>query len=449
MNWNLIQFIGKHVDKLNLECLLVGGAVRDYLSEVEPKDYDFVCNESEKLVDSMKEEISTMNIKKFKKYGTFQTRVFNSDVEFVNPRKEAYMTWSHKPICESGTIEDDIMRRDFTINTLAIRVSENSNEGMAIIDYTKHGIDDLREKRIVCVSDPSKTFLDDPSRLIRLCIYASKGFTPSTETINDAIEMNKEITRVPLDAVKQMMDVGILFDDFMRWMYDLGILYYIIPEVYELELYEQDNKHHLYNVWEHTLQTIYFSPKIKNIKWSALFHDIGKKTTWDERENFHGHEIESEKLTKKILLRLRFSNDETREILHLVRNHMKPALTSIHNKPTKRSVGRFFRKHEEYLTHLFLLSEADIKASGVHVERDLEKINDLHEKLCLLKANIGTFENGKVRFKLNYTGNDIMNTMKIRQSPMIGDIKGVLEDKVCAGELENKWNAIDKYLRSL
>lgn len=447
MNWKLLKFIGKYVDNLDLECLLVGGAIRDYLLGKEPKDYDFVCNDSEKLVNAIEREHMPITIARFKKYGTYQFKIFGYELEFVNPRKEAYMTWSHKPICEEGTILDDILRRDFTINTLAIKISENVDDKVKILDYTKRGLDDFNNNRLECVGNPLKTFTDDPSRLIRLCIYASKGFNPSNDTKNAAISSSKEIKRVPLDAIKQMMDKGIVIDGFLVYMFNMGILEEIIPEIKDLGIYEQPHKHHKYNVLEHIFKTVEFVEKeFPVIRWAALFHDIGKKTVWDERGNFHGHEFESEKLTKKILFRMRFSNSETKTILHLVRNHMKPTLTMIHNKPTKKAIGRFFRKHEEYIDEMIILCKADIRGSGVHIDKDIEKIMDLYDRLMELKVNIGSFEH---KFKLNYNGNDIMETFKIKPSPLVGDIKSILEEKVCSGELENIWEDINKYANKL
>jgi len=449
MNWDLMRLIGKHIEHNKLLCFLVGGAVRDDQFGIEPKDYDFVCDDSEKLIGILEENYpDTLHVKRFKKYGTFQFKLLGEDVEFVNPRKEAYMTWSYKPKCTPGTIEDDIMRRDFTINTLAYEVFESKYNGVNLIDMTGRGKADLDAKRLDCVGDPLKTFYEDPSRLIRLCIYAGKGFNPTTETTAAAISLAKEIKRVPPDAIKQMMDKGIVYNGFIRWMYNLGILQYIMPEFTDLDTYEQPQKHHLHNVWEHTLAVIDNCEADIILRWAALFHDIGKAITWDERGNYHGHEFESEKVTQKIVLRMRFSNDEMREILHLVRHHMKPTLTAIHNTVSKRSTGRFFRKHEKYLDRLSRLTKADIRGSGVHVDGDLQKIDDFFSKVFELRSTIGIFENNKFKFRLDYSGNDIMKTMNIKPSPLVGEIKEIIEKRICSGELENDWVAIDDFLQS-
>jgi len=453
MNDKLIRFIRKIVGENDLECLLVGGAVRDDLLGKEPKDYDFVCNDSEKLINLIEKYVDDgvkLNVKKFKKYGTYQLRLFDEDVEFVNPRKEAYMTWSHKPECVPGTIKDDIMRRDFTINTLAYDMCFSQYPVYCddVVDLTGRGMSDMISRTLDCVSDPIRTFTEDPSRLVRLCIYAAKGFEPTIEVINSASRVSGEIKRVPLDAVRQMMDKGIVIDGFMYWMYFLGILQDIMPEFTDLHTYKQPQKHHIHNVLDHTINAINFiSPGNKTIRWSALFHDVGKGICWDEHGNFHGHEFESEKITRKILERMKFSSVDTRKILHLVRNHMAPTLTAVHNKPTKRSIGKFFRKHEDYLDELFILTKADIFASGVHIKGDLGKINEFYDKLSELKLRIGMSDN-REKFTLNYTGNDIMDTLKIKPGVRVGEIKKILEDKVCAEELENDWNVLNEYVKN-
>lgn len=446
MNWELLQFIGKHAEKLNLDCYLIGGAVRDYLLIKKPKDYDFVCVNSEKLINSIESELSNLNVKKFKKYGTYQLRLFDEDVEFVNPRKEAYMTWSHKPLCKNGTIDDDILRRDFTINTLGMKIT-NKQKKYNIFDLTRRGLNDFFEKRLDCVSDPYKTFKEDPSRLVRLCIYASKGFEPTEEVIESAVELASEINRVPPDAIKQMMDKGIVENYFLFWMYKLGILQEIMSEFDLLDTYEQPQKHHIHNVWDHTIETVEFINKnYRTIRWAGLFHDIGKKYVWNERNNYHGHEIESEKIARKIMTKLKFSNQEIREISHLVRYHMDITSRCIHTKPTKRSIGRFFRRHEEFLEHLFILTIADIKASGVHVEKDLEKVYDFYDRLQELKLNINIV--AEKTFKLDYSGHDIMNLFNIKPSETVGKIKSMLEEKVCNSELKNNYEKIDEYLKN-
>lgn len=446
MNWDLIRLLGKHVEHNKLSCFLVGGAVRDDLSGKEPKDYDFVCDDSEKLIGILEENYPEIHVKRFKKYGTYQFKLLGEDVEFVNPRKEAYMTWSYKPKCTPGTMRNDIMRRDFTINTLAYNVFDSKYNGVDIIDLTGRGKADLDVKRLDCVGDPLKTFYEDPSRLIRLCIYAAKEFDPTTKTAAAATSLAGEIKRVPLEAIKQMMDKGIVINGFIRWMYNLGILQHIMPEFTDLDTYNQPQKHHLHNVWEHTLAVINHCGNDKVLRWAALFHDIGKATTFDERANYHGHEFESEKIAQKIVLRMRFSNEDMREILHLVRNHMKPTLTGIHNTVTKRSTGRFFRKHEKYLGRLFRLTKADIKGSGVHVAGDLQKMDDFFNKVFELRRTVGVFEGKRLIFRLDYSGNDIMKAMNIKPSSLVGDIKDILERKICSGELDNNWNSINDFL---
>lgn len=449
MNWALMRLLGKHVEHNKLLCFLVGGAVRDDLTGKEPKDYDFVCDDSEKLIGILEENYpDTLHVKRFKKYGTYQFKLLGEDIEFVNPRKEAYMTWSYKPKCTPGTMKDDIMRRDFTINTLAYSVFDSSYNGADLVDVTGRGKADLHAKRLDCVGDPLKTFFEDPSRLIRLCIYAAKGFNLTPKTYSAAMVLAKEIKRVPQEAIRQMMDKGIVINGFIRWMYSLGILQYIMPELTDLNTYEQPQKHHLHNVWEHTLAVIDHCDNDKILRWAALFHDIGKAVTWDERENYHGHEFESEKLTQRIVLRMRFSNEDMREILHLVRHHMKATLTAIHNTVSKRSIGRFFRKHEKYLGRLFRLTKADIKGSGVHVAGDLQKVNDFFDKVFELRQTIGVFEDNQFKFRLDYSGSDIMKAMNIRPSPLVGEIKEIIEKRVCSGELENDWNAIDDFIQS-
>ncbi len=292
-----------------------------------------------------------------------------------------------------------------------------------------------------------KDIKDNPAKLLRITMNMTLGSKLNDIDINIIQKLSKEIKRVPLNILKNGMDKGILFDGFIYWLWSLGILKDIIPEFIGLEEVDQSRKHHLYNVWDHTLKVIDFSPKNKIIRWAALFHDLGKKITYERCGKFHSHEIESEKLAKKILVRLRFPYEEMKDILYLVRNHMKPLLVGIYNTPTDKSINRFFRKHEQYLDNMKELAIADVKGSGVHIKSDLDKLDYFFLKLEEFQFRKEEFAMYGTEFKLSLTGKDIMNIMNIKQSPLVGKLKSFLSKKVFMRELPNNAGVLANYLK--
>ena len=447
LDWEALEAVGMLADYHGLDCYLIGGAVRDYLLDIEPNDYDLVCTDSEKLiVELFKTMDEKVNLHKFVNYGTFQFHVDGRDWEFVNPRKEVYRTWDHRPQCTPGTIEDDVMRRDFTINTLAIRIT-GKLDVIGIIDQTGRGKVDLEAGRLDCVSDPVVTFTEDPTRLIRAAIYAAKGFEPTTRTMAAIHHCAHEISRIPHETMRSLMDKGILVNGFIDWLYLMDLLVKIIPEFEGIEEVKQPTNHHKHNLINHTIAVVNNSPKDLQVRWAALFHDIGKITTWETYGHFKGHEYESEKIATRIMDRMRFSNKDKRLILHLVRNHMKVILAAVHqNNYGKRALGRFFHKHKGFLLKLKQLAEADIKGAGVHSKADLEKLDVFFNELYKHALGIGIM--GDESFRLAITGKDIMDVLGIK-GEVIGMYKKNLEKLVLKGVFPNKREALLKVLKKM
>ena len=448
IDWNSLDVIGRIADSQNVECYLVGGAVRDYVLGIKPKDYDFVCTDSEKLIEKIKFFRNDIKVHKFENYGTFQFHFAGVDFEFVNPRKEIYRTWDHRPECSTGTIEDDIMRRDFTINTLAIKITTDVSKNHEIIDLTGRGLVDLDCFRLDCVSGHIKTFTEDPTRMIRAAVYAAKGFEPSTETMAAIRYCAHEIERIPHETLKSLIDKGILWNGFIMWLYDMELLTKIIPEFEGVEEIPQPPNHHTHDLINHTFAVVDNCPEDLQVRWAALFHDIGKIKTWEVYQHFKGHEYESEKIAFKIMERMRFSNKDKNVILHLVRNHMQVILTSIHhNNYGKRALGRFFLKHKGFLKKIKTLAEADIKGAGVHSKSDLEKLDLFFEELYKHIISVGIM--GEEKFKLAISGYDIMDILGVKSSYTIGAVKRTLEKYVLEGRLKNTKEALSATLKKL
>ena len=447
LNWDALKFVGMCADQVNVDCYLVGGAVRDYLLGKKPNDYDFVCTDSKKLIDRMLQFIDGVRVHEFANYGTFQLRYGDLDLEFVNPRKEIYRTWDHRPQCTPGTIEEDINRRDFTINTLAMKLEGKMNSNTKVIDQTGRGLIHLEAGLLECVSDPIMTFTEDPTRLLRAAVYAAKGFKPTTETMAAIHFLSGQIERIPDETIRKIMDKGIMIDGFIDYLYYMELLIKIIPEFEGVEEITQPVLHHRHDLINHTFAVVRHCPKILNVKWAGLFHDIGKINVWNGYGHYKGHDQESEKITSKIMDRMRFSKKDKRIISHLVGSHMKVILAAVHqNNYGKRALGRFFQRHKGFLLNLKQLAEADIKGAGVHSKQDLEKLDDFFNELYKHVLSIGIM--GDESFRLAITGRDIMDVLGI-QGQVVGMYKKNMEKLVLRGVYPNTREALLKVLKKM
>lgn len=473
---DILKSIGQISQQLGEKCYVAGGLVRDCLMGQSGKDIDLVCSDSEKVVDSLakKENIwrseegveKTSEIAKFQKFGTYQTIFRGEEIELVDPRKETYIYQLHQPeSVVKGTFLDDVMRRDFTVNSLYLGIQDD--DWMEVLDLSGKGLEDLEHNILRTPKDPDQTFRDDPSRLFRLARFqACKGFDIEKETFlsaqRNAHEVNEMVKitkieddkvktivreRVPRDSVQQMMDKGIVCKGYLRSLDSIGVLSEVIPEVEPMKDCEQDERYHTDDVWEHTLKLVDTLPSTKELKWAGLFHDIGKPSTYDKKGNFYKHEIESDIIAKDIMTRLRFSNDDIRKISNLVLHHMEILSLISLDKLSDRALRHFAIRNDGYESDLIELAYADTKASGVKWKDDHKKIERLEDRLKQLQFTMG-MERGK-KFELQVTGWDIMNILHIKPSERVGEIRNELTEKVIDGKLKNEREELLSYLKTL
>lgn len=205
----ILRTISQFADNSGINAYVVGGFVRDYLLKKESKDIDIVIEGN--APDFATEFTKLVNISPpviFKKFGTAQIKFEDTEVEFVTSRKESYTPESIKPEVEAGTLREDIFRRDFTINTLAIHLTMNQNwEKPLIIDLTERGVRDLLQGIIITPLDPEITFKDDPTRMIRAIRFSTKlGFYIESKTRNAMKKLAPEIERVPIERVRDELN---------------------------------------------------------------------------------------------------------------------------------------------------------------------------------------------------------------------------------------------------
>jgi len=434
--------------ELNIDSYVVGGFVRDYILNKEiAKDIDILCIGSgiNFAINVQNSIDSTKKINIYKRFGTAMLKWKDYTVEFVGARKESYSEDSRKPEVKSGTFLDDMNRRDFTINTLAISLNkENYGE---LID-TFNGIGDLNKGIIKTPTDSDKTFSDDPLRMLRAVRFSSQ--------LNYKIERNtfqsikRNINRIEIlsgERISEELNKILMQDkpsNGFILLDKLNILKTILPELESLKgIEEVEGQTHKDNFY-HTLEVVdNISSKTNNIwlRWAALLHDIGKSST--KRFNkeigwtFHGHEFIGSKMVKQIFNRLKMPlNESMKYVQKIVMMSSRPVIIA-NEIVTDSAVRRLIYDAGNSIDDLLTLCEADITT------KNKKKFEEYHNNFKIVREKIKKVEEkDNIRnFQPPVTGEIIMKHFKIGPCKEIGIIKDEIKNAILDGEIENDYKS--------
>lgn len=423
---------------------IVGGYVRDIVLQRDNKDIDFVVIGSGiTFAEAVAARLKT-KAAYFKNFGTAQIKYQQIDLEFVGARKESYQRHSRKPIVEEGTLQDDQNRRDFTINAMALCL-DPQNFGQLIDPFG--GIQDLQKGIIRTPLDPDITYSDDPLRMMRAIRFATQlGFTIDNKSL-EAIVRNKE--RLSIISMERIMEE---FNKIMMapkpsvgidLLFKTGLLELFFPEMVKLHGVEVINGMGHKDNFYHTLQVLdnicHNTDKLW-LRWAALLHDIAKPPTkrFNEREGwtFHGHEDLGARMVPGIFKRLKLPLDaKMKYVQNLVRLHLRPiALTN--GNVTDSAVRRLVVEAGEDLDDLMLLCEADITTKNkAKEERYLQKFRYVRQFVKEVE------ERDQLRnWQPPITGDIIMQTFGIGQSPQVGIIKSQVRESILDGKIKNDYD---------
>lgn len=439
---DLFAPIQKMAAERNTPCYVVGGYVRDLLLGRSNKDIDvLVIGGGIDFAQALSTQLpGKPHVSIFKSYGTAMIRLPDLELEFVGARKESYRLDSRKPVVEDGTLEDDLARRDFTINAMAVELYPHYG---TLVDLYQ-GETDLENRRLVTPLEPNITFSDDPLRMMRAIRFAAQlQFTIDSVTLR-AIKANAErLEIVSMERITDELNKIILSPKpsiGFRLLFDTGILHLIFPEMAALQgvktidgLSHKDNFYHTLKV----LDNISAFTDDLWLRWSAILHDIAKPPTQRFEPKigwtFHGHEELGAKMVPKIFRRLKLPlHEEMRLVQKLVKLHLRPiALTK--TVVTDSAVRRLIFEVGEDIDALMKLCRADITSKNeLKVQRYLQNFVILEEKLEAVVAL------DRVRlWQPPITGDDIMNCFGISAGREVGIIKNTIKDAILAGEIEN------------
>ena len=427
-----VEYILNHLEYNGYNAYLVGGSTRDIFNYKNPKDYDICSNATPEQVKKLFNKVILTG----ERHGTVTIVLNNEHYEITTLRKDGIYKDNRNPeeVYFTNDLKEDVSRRDFTMNSICIDVNRN------VYDYYG-GIKDIENKIIRCVGNPDQRFNEDALRLMRtIRLSAQHDFDIEENTLQAIIKNAYLIQMISKERIRDEL-CKILLSDYPGYGIEMlertGLLQYIIPELCECVGFEQCNPNHDKDVFEHTLSVLNNTPKILNVRLGALLHDVAKPKcfTLDEDNigHFYYHHIEGEKLTEKILSRLKFDNKTINDVKILVREHM---FNFNENSKIKTSIIKKFinRVGIDNLENLYCLRVADIKGSK---NKDQSKIDNVTFLISECHKIIAEKQPLTVK-DLAINGNDLME-LGIKQGVKMGQILNNLLEKVLENpELNDK-----------
>jgi putative nucleotidyltransferase with HDIG domain len=442
-NFKLFKIISKVAQENNQTVYIVGGYVRDLLMQRKaPTDIDFVTEQSGiELAKAVGKELGDLKVSVFKTYGTAMIKYKDLDLEFVGARKESYSEDSRKPAVETGTLEDDQKRRDFTVNALAISLNaENFGE---LIDPF-NGREDMQNKILRTPLEPAQTYSDDPLRMMRAIRFASVLHFEIEKNSLEAIKQEAE--RIKIVSMERIM---VEFNKIMlsekpsvglKLMEETTLLEKIIPELTALRgIEEVEGQTHKDNFW-HTLEVVdNISKNTDNLwlRWAALLHDIGKAPTKKFVEKigwtFHGHEFLGSKMVKNLFTRLKLPlGTDMKYVQKMVKLSSRP-IALIDDGTSDSALRRLLFDAGEDLEDLFTLCKADITTKNASKQEKFKKNFEY-----VAKKIKEVEEKDHVRnFQPPISGEEIMEMFSLKPGREIGILKEKVKEAILEGEIAN------------
>ena len=421
----------------------VGGFVRDQLLQRKSKDIDLLVtdHDAETLLRALAQRCGWAPPVVVGQFGTAQVHGRGFIVEAVRARSESYTPGSRKPSVRPGTLEEDVLRRDFTLNALCLDLDGT------LLDLTGRGRADLEQGVLRTPLQPSLTFSEDPLRMLRAARFcAVLGFHVAPETKAGMAAVAARIAIISPERIQEELR-RILIADHPRRAFELlretGVLQQILPELTALVGVEQPASYHRHDVWGHTMEAVERArPKTLLVRLATLLHDVGKPATQtrgdDGEYHFFDHAEVGAAMAKEICRRLRFSSDLSRDVEALVRLHMRPMTYT--TATSDKALRRLIAAAGELRVPMLAVARADRLASA---RPDLPGLQDLAARMHALDTS------GQIAAREPVLdGATVMATLHLAPGPAVGAALRALDQALLDGEITRDRDLAIAWLRA-
>ena len=448
---SILEIAGSLGEKKEIEVYVVGGFVRDLLMGSPINDIDLMTvGEGIPFAEMLANELGRKKIVPFKKFGTALIPGNEIQIEVATARKENYEGNSRKPSEIIYTdLEGDLLRRDFTINAMAMNITP-----LLFGELTDPygGISDIKKKVIKTPLDPDETFSEDPLRMMRAAYFASKlGFKLDESCLRS---IKRQISRIGIVSTERIRDefIKILTTDKpsigLVILQKTGLMKTVFPEINVMYGMDQTPEWHHKDIFAHTLQVVDNSAKLSDkmkIRFAALVHDIAKPITRrvdkEKGYTFHGHDAIGGKMIDTVAKRMKLSNDLKDYLKKLTLLHLRP-IALVKNIVTDSAVRRLMVAAGEDLEDLMILCRADITTKNPkRVKRYLKNFEKVEEKM----ANVNKRDE-MVAFQSPVRGDEIMSICGLKEGTKVGVIKKAIEEAILEGLIDNTHSQALDYL---
>jgi len=446
----LLARIGAIADEAGAATYVVGGFVRDAILGKAVKDIDIVViGDGIAFAKLAAAKMSIRNVVTFEKFGTAMLQLDAGKVEFVGAREESYQSSSRKPEVKQATLESDLARRDFTVNAIAASLNKGTF-GEILDPYNGEG--DIRKKILRTPLEPDRTFDDDPLRMMRAARFASQlGFHIEADALAAVTRNAERISIVSMERVTEEFlkilasprpSVG------LKLLQDTGLAKHVFPELVDMVGVEQRKEYHHKDVFLHTLKVVDNISTTTDDVWLrlvALAHDIAKPRTKAFKEGigwtFHGHEDLGARMMKSIFRRLKLPMERLPYVEKLVRLHLRP-MVLVSEEVTDSAIRRLLFDAGNDIDDLMKLCRADITSQNPgRVVRYLKNYDIVLEKMKEVE------EKDRLRnWQPPVRGDEIMQVCGVPPGPIVGVLKGKIEEAILEGLIPNEHDAALKYL---
>lgn len=419
----------RRLEENGFEAYVVGGAVRDLLRAADspPCDYDVATNARPEAV--MKLFSDRPVIPTGLPYGTVTVLAENLPIEITTYRADGEYSDGRRPeaVVFFDSLKEDVMRRDFTINGLA------ANRFGEVVDLVD-GLSDLRRRRIFCIGDPAVRFQEDALRILRALRFSSVfGFSIEDKTGEQIQENINLLKNVSVERIWHELILFLTGEHAAKILSDFrDVFNFLIPELLPMQGFDQQNPWHYLDVFDHTIAVLSHTPKKKELRLAALFHDIGKPDSYQPDEDgighFSGHHQKSRDIVNQILRRLRADTKTRKYVESLVYRHDIDMISS--EKIIRRRLSQF---GEDFVRDILTLQRADTLGQSKRARYRLDQICEAEKILdkVIEKEGVLTLKN------LTVHGEDIL-ALGILPGPQVGEILARIKERVIQGDISNE-----------